>query len=340
VNFLNISRTSGFFSIKPSKKIQKTTKLQTYISPWNDLSGINDYNHIHQIQSKIQKKMSGFIKIIRVENILPTVLLSVSSGFIMMPNLFYLMESTTFIVSIITTLLIMTNSMIINDIFDMEIDKINAPARPLITGELTKNEAVGISLFFTVISELLSIRFLNRTSQNVVHIANLIIILYTPVFKRVLFLKNLVCSGLISFSTVFPTLCFGNTNGNFRLLMVLGSMILFGSISVESLYDIKDADGDLKNDINTIPTKYGKQFTYRFIRNILMTSILSNTMFLAHMYNVKYGLLFFILQSPLLIRLREIKNSYFDEKTIKKYGLKTTETLAITLIFLCFLATR
>jgi geranylgeranylglycerol-phosphate geranylgeranyltransferase len=333
--FIIISRTSGFVSIKT---IQKSTKLQRYINPWNDLSGIAQYNHLVQIRSTLQKKTSGFIKIIRTENILPTLLLSMSSGFIMLPNVIQLFNSKSFIVSIITTLLIMSNSMIINDIFDMEIDKINAPTRPLITGELTKIEAVGISAIFILISELLSINYLNLSSQNIVHIANMIIILYTPVFKRILFIKNLVCSGLISFSTIFPALCIGCTNGNLELLMVLARMILFGSISVEMLYDIKDADGDIQNGINTLPTKYGKQFTYRLICKILTFSILTNTILLSNIYNPTYGIIFFLLQSPMLTRLTDVKNTVFGKKTIKKYGLKTTETLATTLAFLCFLA--
>jgi len=36
--------------------------------------------------------------------------------------------------------------------------------------------------------------------------------------------------------------------------------------------------------------------------------------------------------------LNDVKNTVFGKKTIKKYGLKTTETLATTLAFLCFLA--
>lgn len=335
LSFMNISRTSGLVSIKT---IQKSTKLQTYVNPWNDLSGITQYNQLVQIRSTIQKKTSGFIKIIRTENIFPTFLLSISSGFIMKPKLLVLMKSMPFMVAVVITMLIMTNSMVINDLFDMEIDKINAPTRPLITGDITKNEAIGISIGLTLISELLSLRYLNASSQTIVHMANAIIILYTPIFKRILFIKNLVCSGLISFSTIFPALCIGNTNENYNLLMVLARMILFGSMSVEILYDIKDADGDIKNGINTIPIKYGKPFTYRLVCKILTFSILTNMFVLSNLYNPIYGITFFILQSPMLTRLLDVKNTVFGKKTIKKYGLKTTETLTTTLIFLCFLA--
>lgn len=168
----------------------------------------------------------------------------------------------------------------------------------------------------------------------------MIIILYTPIFKRILFVKNLVCSGLITFSTIFPALCIGNTTGNCDLLLILTRMILFGSISVEILYDMKDTVGDLQNGINTIPTKYGKPYAYRLICKILTFSILTNTIILSNLYNPTYGILFFLLQSPMLTRLTDVKTTVFGKKTIKKYGVKTTETLATTLIFLCFLATQ
>lgn len=346
MSFMNVSRTSGFI---PSKSIQKTSKLikpsklETYINPWTDLSNIkrdNRDSQIQKIKTTIEKKTSGFIKIIRAENILPTLLLSMSSGFIMIPNLINLLKSTPFMVSIVIIMLIMTNGMIINDIFDIKIDKINTPTRPLITGELTKQEAFGISAVFMVITELLSMRVLNASSQTVVDVANLVILLYTPIFKRILFVKNLVCGGLISFATIFPALCIGNINGNFQLLMVLCRMILFGSISLEMLYDIKDYDGDLRNGINTIPNTYGKHFTYQFVSALLTFSILLNMMYLTCMYNFKYGVVFMFLQSPLLTRLKDIQNSSFSKKSIKKYGLQTTETLATTLLFLCFLAIR
>ena len=333
-----VSRTSGFLSINPSKTIQKSTKLQTYINPWNDLSGINKYNQLDKIKTTIQKKTSGFKKIIRTENIVPTVLLSMSSGFIMLPNVVKLFKSIPFMVSVTITLLIMTNSMIINDIFDMKVDKINTPSRPLITGELTKREAFGISAAFMIITEILSIRFLNASSQKIVDLANLVILLYTPVFKRILFVKNLVCSGLISFATIFPALCIGNTNSNFQLLMVLCRMILFGSISLEMLYDIKDADGDLRNGIYTIPNTYGNHFTYQVVYALLTIGILINMMYLTCVYNFKYGIVFLFLQSPLLTRLTHVKNSVFNKKSIKKYGLQTTETVVVTVIYLCLLA--
>lgn len=337
MSFMNISRTSGFVSINLSKST-KLTKIQTYINPWNDLSSNNSDNRIKQIQTTIQKKISGFKKIIRTENILPTVLLSISSGFIMMPNIVKLFKSTPFIISVVITFLIMTNSMVINDLFDMKIDKINTPMRPLITGELTKEEAFGISAAFMIITEILSMRFLNAPSQKVVDIANIVILLYTPIFKRFLFVKNLVCSGLISFATIFPALCIGNTNGNFQLLMVVFRMILFGSISLEMLYDIKDVDGDLRNGIYTIPNKYGTHFTYQIVYALLTIGILVNMMYLTCMYNFKYGIVFLFLQSPLLTRLTNLKKSVFNKKSIKKYGLQTTETLVTTLIYLCFLA--
>jgi len=91
--------------------------------------------------NKIKNKSLSFLKLIRSKNILPTLLLSFSGGFVMNPSIYNILKSSIFITSTIITLLIMSCSMIINDIFDINIDKINNSKRPLVTGEVSIKEA-------------------------------------------------------------------------------------------------------------------------------------------------------------------------------------------------------
>ena len=63
--------------------------------------------------------------LIRSENIFPTLLLSFSGGWIVNPSIYNLLKNKSFIVSNIVTILIMCSSMIINDIVDINIDKMN-----------------------------------------------------------------------------------------------------------------------------------------------------------------------------------------------------------------------
>ena len=109
----------------------------------------------------IIKKLNSVLKLTRSVNILPTLLLSFSGGFIVEPSLHNLLHSSAFISTSVISLLIMSLSMILNDIYDKELDKINNPNRPLITGEISENEAYLLSFILLFSLEYLSITYLN-----------------------------------------------------------------------------------------------------------------------------------------------------------------------------------
>jgi geranylgeranylglycerol-phosphate geranylgeranyltransferase len=140
----------------------------------------------------IQNKTNQFLKLIRCKNIIPTLFLCGTGGWLMNPSVSSLLHSKSYIVSSIDTLLIMSASMIINDLFDLEIDKINNPERPLVTGAITKSEAIVTTLLLTGISEYLNIVFLPSSLQPIIHLSVLFIYLYTPVFKKIMVIKNRV----------------------------------------------------------------------------------------------------------------------------------------------------
>jgi geranylgeranylglycerol-phosphate geranylgeranyltransferase len=133
-------------------------------------------------------------------------LLSISGGFIINPSIAVLIGSSKLITAATITQLIMWNSMIINDLFDMNIDKINSPNRPLITGEISKREAIISSSVLLGLSEFLNLRYLPISLHWVTHIANIIIIIYTPILKKIPFIKNISCAVLVSFANIFSGL--------------------------------------------------------------------------------------------------------------------------------------
>jgi hypothetical protein len=121
-------------------------------------------NHYLNICNKFQ----SFLKLMRVKGIPPTFLLCFSGGWIMNPSLPNLLKSVPFIVSVVNTLLITSASMVINDIFDINVDRINSPHRPLITGEVTMKEAYLLSALLLGGAEYLTFRFLPFNLQMIV----------------------------------------------------------------------------------------------------------------------------------------------------------------------------
>jgi 4-hydroxybenzoate polyprenyltransferase len=110
------------------------------ITPLKTFESIDNFSYTER--SPIIKKINGFTKLIRPTNIIPTIFLGISSGFIMNPSFHELLKSKQFILSNAIVLLIMSNSMIINDLFDIHVDKKNNPSRPLVTGQIKKQEGI------------------------------------------------------------------------------------------------------------------------------------------------------------------------------------------------------
>ena len=150
--------------------------------------------------TNIVSKWNGFVKIIRPNNILPTFLLCLTGGWIINPSIYNLLHSQSFLISTINTILIMSNSMIINDLYDINIDKINSPNRPLVTGEITKTDAIIYIISLLSITEYLNYRFLPSSLQWIIHLAILNTIIYTPILKKMLLIKNISCAALVAWS--------------------------------------------------------------------------------------------------------------------------------------------
>lgn len=288
-------------------------------------------------------KIQSFLKLIRSNNIIPTIFLCFSGGWIMNPSIYNLFNSSKFIVSIIDTVLILSSSMALNDIYDVNIDKINSPDRPLVNGEITMTEALTFVGLSACLSEYLALQYLPDNLILIVNLAILNITIYTPILKKILIVKNISCAGLIAFSLFFSGLAASNTvmtiNKNFGLLMIAMRSIFFGSWCCELLLDIRDYNGDKINNILTMPTFFGKDFAWVFSNIILSFNIISNALTLCYLYNNQYiSLGISVILSPLLFNLYKIKKDNYSKKSIKKFMNDSNVPLLILLSYLSTLA--
>lgn len=299
---------------------------------------------IPNIQKKsLITKTKSFLKIIRYKNILPTLLLSFSGGWIMNPSMNSLFHSSKFIISSIITVLIMGCSMIINDVFDINIDKINKPSATLVTGEITMKEAKMYIFLLLSLAEYLNLSFLPYNLQVITHIAIINIILYTPIFKSILLIKNISCALLVGFAVVFSGLTAQNTlniflNKNIKLLVIASRMIFFGSLHNEILLDMTDVEGDSINNVNTLPVIFGNNITWQIVYYITKLNVLWNTFDMIRLFNFHCGMFFMLMCTPLIINLKEIKKYNYNHKLILHTVNETNKPLILNLLLLCILS--
>lgn len=316
-----------------------TSSLTTFVK-----STLVMNNNTPTIFTHIQKKAPGFLKIIRYKNILPTTFLSFTGGWIINPSLSSLVRSPTFIVGILNTIGIMSSSMIINDIFDRKLDKINNPTRPLITGEVSLKEAILYNIGIVGLTEILSMKYLPPHLQIVIHLALLNITLYTPLLKRILFVKNISCASLVAFGMYFSGLTIQSVGSlsaykNTELLHIATRSIFFGSLLNELLLDIRDYQGDLENHIYTFPVVFGFDRAWRLASIILHVNIMWNAVHILKLYgNVYFCGIYFVIFLPILQNLFKLKNTRFSREPIVKMVNETSMPLFSLLFFLSIIA--
>jgi geranylgeranylglycerol-phosphate geranylgeranyltransferase len=301
----------------------------------NDLLHIN---HSFVIDDKKNKnKINHLIQLIRPNNIVPTGLLFFTSGFIINPSIKNLLQNPSFIVSMIDTILIMSYSMVINDLFDVQVDKINNPNRPFVNGDVKIWEGLLFSIILLSITELLNLFFLPQNIQTIIHLATFITTIYTPILKKVLFIKNITCATLVSFSVFLAGLSSTNKylalNKNFDLFSIMISIVFFGSLYNELLLDMRDMRGDQKNNIITIPVLVGNNISWIFANIILYFNIIYHSLELLYLYNCYIGTIIPILFSPISYSLIHIKKENYSKDIIKRALKKTNISLFLLLLF-------
>ena len=182
--------------------------------------------------------------------------------------------------------------MIINDIYDVNIDKINNPERPLVKGTIKIYEASIIAFLLLGLCKYLSLTYLNDNMNLIVDISIIFVNIYTIILKKIIFIKNISCAFIVSLSIFFSGLAVSTSditnNNNFGLLVITMAIIFYSSWTIELLLDIYDHEGDKKNNIMTIPTIFGN-YTGWIITNIISYyNIISNSLSLYYLYNNIY----------------------------------------------------
>lgn len=196
------------------------------------------------------RKATGIVKIIRPSNVLIAGL-TIFFGVLIfgkgLPDLFKLA-----LLAGIAGALIDAGGNVINDYFDVEIDKVNKPNRPIPSGLISRGFALLIYFVLTT-AGLFFASFLNEVAFGIAFFSVFVIFLYSYKLKGVPLVGNFTVAFMTGLAFVFA----GSVVGNFRdsiFPFVFAFLINFGR---EIVKDIEDIEGDSKAGIRTFPIVNG-----------------------------------------------------------------------------------
>ena len=221
---------------------------------------------------------------------------------------------------------------IINDYFDVKIDRINKPERVLPAGKLSPNSALLLYILFSIIALLLSAE-INLSAFLIVVFACLMLFLYSYKLKKIILMGNLTVAFFTGLAFIFGGLAVGNWQaGIFPALFAF-----FVNLIREIVKDAEDVKGDKMAGVITLPQKYKtEKVIFILITLTVLLIVLTTFPFFLKIYNIEYFIIVMIVVNVLFVYfIREIKNN-FSMQNLKRMSslLKLNMILGLISIFI------
>jgi len=141
----------------------------------------------------------------------------------------------------------------INDVLDLEIDKVNRPSRPIPSKNIKKNKALIFSFFLFLVGSVLSLQLPPNAYFISIVISMPLIVIYSTHLKSKPLIGNIAVSFIIGLSFIFCGTVFGNVYPMWTPGLLAFSLTLIREITK----DIADLEGDQIAKHNTYPIQYG-----------------------------------------------------------------------------------
>lgn len=267
-----------------------------------------------------KKSVLPYLVIIRPVNVVITFVSIILAGLICGGSL----QQTEIYLAAISASLTAAAGNVINDVFDIKIDRINRPDRPLASGKITKTPVLNYYLLINL-AALSFAAMINAGALVVVLCSITLIFFYSYHFKKVILIGNIVVSCLTGLTFIFGGIATGNT----KAAVIPAVFAFLANLVREIVKDMQDVKGDNKYGVVTLSRKYGKKRAVFVARLVSLFIILFTIVpFIFRIYNIWFFILVMITANPLYVWF--IKNISFAE-TADDYG-KLSKLLKINMI--------
>lgn len=217
---------------------------------------------------------------------------------------------------------------IINDIYDIEIDKVNRPDRPLASGTIAKSSSFFL-YFFLIAASLILSWFINLYALIIVIITTILLFLYSKFLKRIPLIGNILIAFLTGLVFIFGGVAVENASA--AIIPALFAFLI--NLIREIVKDMQDVEGDIKAGLRTYPIKFGikksKSLVTIFIIALIFTTLYP---FLYRIYRIEFFLLVMILVNPILVYCLKILYNQQLENSLNKISNLLKLNMAFGLI--------
>ncbi len=180
--------------------------------------------------------------------------------------------------------LITMGANVINDYYDIEIDRINKPNRPLAAGTVSKKTAFIYFIFVYFLAWCLAI-YMNVWMFLIAFMTSIILFFYSFRLKRTVLWGNLT----VSFATAIAFVYGGVAVGHYKETFFPAAFAFLFHLGREILKDIQDIEGDKQAGADTFPVKYGISRSIGLISvDFILLVFLTAIPYILGIYSIRY----------------------------------------------------
>ena len=183
---------------------------------------------------------------------------------------------------------------IVNDIFDIEIDRINNSQRPLVSGRVSKSAAISMAVLFALASVIAS-GFLGTRAFMLVFVTIAVLFFYAA------FLKKMIIGNLVVALVAGTSFIFGGIVGENALSFMPFCFALLVHLAREIVKDAIDIEGDRAGSVSSLPIIIGREKSLALSAFLLAILILVIPIpFLLKIMNITYLFIVVVGTYPLI----------------------------------------
>lgn len=182
------------------------------------------------------------------------------------------LSNLNFVLFVIAVLCIAAGGYIINDIQDIETDRINKSQRPLVTKSISETQAMQAYMIVTILGVCLGFYLANVINKSSYATYFIIIAaalyIYSTALKQIALLGNIVVAIIIAFAIlllgiydIVPVMTSENQTIQTTFTMLLLDYAIFAflvNLNREIVKDLEDVDGDYNVGLKTLPIILGR----------------------------------------------------------------------------------
>lgn len=257
------------------------------------------------------------------------------------------LDFNIFILLVMASVLIAAAGYIINDYFDINIDRVNKPGKMVVEKTIRRRWAIILHILFTAAGLALSL-YVSLKTTHIIFFANaacaLLLWVYSTTFKKKLLSGNIIISALTAWVIIVLYFAVNTTYLNTlsqppEIITAMNKIFKFGALYAgfafiislvrEVVKDIEDMEGDEKYGCKTMPIVWGVPASKVFVG--VWISVLIGAISIIVIYMLQKGwwlcaaYCLLLLVVPLILALRQ----FYKAQNSREYHAISTKVKLI-----------